>query len=322
MNTQEYIRSCPALVKILLQDKTTGKNIIWATNNYKENGRGFGEREEIQPEHIEKIVPRRLKQKEEQSARTKSNAEVFTPSWVCNKQNNLIDDDWFGRRNVFNAEGEKSWVETTGTVSFSGRDGETWSDYVLSERLEITCGEAPYLVSRYDTVTGEYIPVQKRIGILDRKLRVVGENVTNDDKLYLYWATRAVQSSYGYEFQGDSLFLARENLLCDFIEHFLYQFDCMPSIKDIENIAYIVSWNVWQMDGLKCVIPFSCHAEEVQKQQSSFFDDGTKEHKPCRGCLKKDMFSHNGIYSTVRDWTTGNTIAFVSLMTGRVPNEK
>jgi hypothetical protein len=31
-------------------------------------------------------------------------AEVFTPSWICNAQNNLIDNTWFGRDNVFNKE--------------------------------------------------------------------------------------------------------------------------------------------------------------------------------------------------------------------------
>jgi hypothetical protein len=39
--------------------------------------------------------------------------------------------------------------------------------------MEISCGEAPYLVSRYDTVSGNIISVDDRIGLLDRKLRVV-----------------------------------------------------------------------------------------------------------------------------------------------------
>ncbi|MCR4947448.1 MAG: hypothetical protein K5929_10945 [Lachnospiraceae bacterium] len=61
-----------------------------------------------------------------------------------------------------------------------------WKKYVDSRRLEITCGEAPYLVSRYDVETGEYIPIPKRIGILDRKLRVVNENAV-DEKEWLKW---------------------------------------------------------------------------------------------------------------------------------------
>ena len=31
--------------------------------------------------------------------------------------------------------------------------------------MEITCGEAPYLVSRYDAVTGEVINLKSRIGL-------------------------------------------------------------------------------------------------------------------------------------------------------------
>lgn len=39
-------------------------------------------------------------------------AEVFTPSWVCNKQNNLVDEKWFGYANPFNIEQEKTWIAT------------------------------------------------------------------------------------------------------------------------------------------------------------------------------------------------------------------
>ena len=80
------------------------------------------------------------------------------------------------------------------------------------KRLEITCGEAPYLVSRYDTVTGRTIPISERVGLLDRKLRVVHEN-TGTEAEWKKWARRAVESVYGYEFQGDNLLLARENNL-------------------------------------------------------------------------------------------------------------
>lgn len=49
-----------------------------------------------------------------------------------------------------------------------------------ARRIEISCGEAPYLVSRYDTVTGEFIELLSRIVLLDRKLRVVTENTLAD----------------------------------------------------------------------------------------------------------------------------------------------
>ena len=55
--------------------------------------------------------------------------------------------------------------------------------YVISKRIEITCGEAPYLVSRYDTVTGKKIDVVDRVGLLDRKLRVINENTETLDEM-------------------------------------------------------------------------------------------------------------------------------------------
>ena len=56
---------------------------------------------------------------------------------------------------------------------------------VVAFRLEISCGEAPYLVSRYDTVTGETIPISQRIGLLDRKLRVISENTDTEEQIDL-----------------------------------------------------------------------------------------------------------------------------------------
>ena len=47
------------------------------------------------------------------------------------------------------------------------------------------------------------IPINCRIGILDRKLRVVNEN-TDTEEDWMNWCIRAFQSVYGYEFQGDN----------------------------------------------------------------------------------------------------------------------
>ena len=39
---------------------------------------------------IYRILPRAFKHQHMQTARVKSCAEVFTPAWICNAQNNLI----------------------------------------------------------------------------------------------------------------------------------------------------------------------------------------------------------------------------------------
>lgn len=124
-------------------------------------------------------MPRALKSRQQKQQRSREMAEVFTPSWICNKQNNLVDNAWFGQEGVFNTEidtpyGNHTWIVNDEPIMFP--EGKTWRDYVTENRLEITCGEAPYLVSRYDRDNREPIPVERRIGMLDRKLRVVGEN--------------------------------------------------------------------------------------------------------------------------------------------------
>jgi len=250
----------PSLMKVLLKDKTTGKYICWGTDNYIKYGEdGYLPNQEIKPELIIGdntyiIQPRVSKTHAEQIERTRSKAEVFTPSWICNEQNNLIDDAWFGRTGVFNQTEGTTWTVNSEKVVFL--NDKKWQDYVDSRRFEICCGEAPYLVSRYDTVTGNQIPIQSRIGLLDRKLRIVNENTKNEID-WLKWATRAFQSTYGYEYQGDNVLLARENLLFTFKDYYENEFRREPTIMQMKKIATIISWNIWQMDGISMTAPFS-----------------------------------------------------------------
>ncbi len=314
-----FLYSYPDILNILLKDKTTGKNILWATKDYSQNGVGFNECDEIQTYSITglfatAIQPRATKSKDIQAMRIKSKAEVFTPSWICNEQNNLIDNAWFGRKNVFNTPIGQTWVSTNEPISFDKK--KTWHKYVDSKRLEITCGEAPYLVSRYDAATGTYLPILQRIGLLDRKLRVVCENC-KDEKEWYKWAIRAYQSVYGYEFQGDSLLIARENLFYTFIEYYKYKFNRKPSLEKLKKIANIISWNIWQMDGLTCTVPYSCHTVEVKNRQASLFESEVIEHKQCPGCEKDDIFLHNGLYCKIKDWRDNSSLLYISIIQGR-----
>ena len=322
--------------------------IIWATDDYyKDYQEEAGDREAgisqdsfkfgspILPRLItgtrrELIMPRVLKDKVKQVSRSKEKAEVFTPSWVCNNQNNLIDEAWFGRKNVFNteyvsAEGVHGWVPAEDNVSFDGT-GKTWQDYVRDTRLEITCGEAPYLVSRYDATTGEAIPLSKRIGLLDRKMRVINENVTTLDD-WKKWTKVAYKNIYGFEWQGDNLLLAREALfytLLDYYEDIQTRLGLPPKKmhpSTMQSFAYIISWNIWQMDGLKFVIPETCHEVNVCVNQKEIdrakeaagdcplfpdetvpFPEPIYEVKECPGCASGDHSKHTGIYAKIRDW--------------------
>ena len=250
------------LLDRLLMDKTTKSNIIWATDAYTELGAAYHRDKEITVDlitgqHSGVIKNRARKALEQQSERTRKHAEVFTPLWICEKMNDHIDEMWFGRK-----QGIHKTDPETGHIVFTS--GKKWRYYVDSRRLEITCGEAPYLVSRYDVSTGDAIPLEKRIGILDRKLRVVTENAATEEE-WVTWAIRAYQATYGYEFQGDNVLIARVNLLMTFEEYLYDRWKRKPTEKEYQTITNIICWNIWQMDGLSGTIPY-CKAKEEQMQ--------------------------------------------------------
>lgn len=310
--------------KLLLDHSTSKgeikKNIMWCTDDYAHLGDGYQPTDQITIERItgnfDKLIrPRALKSLEEQRDRTKEKGEVFTPAWMCNHQNNSIDAVWFGSETApFNVENpDHTWTTNSNPISFP--DGKTWRDYVRDTRLEITCGEAPYLVSRYDSTTGQLIPVEHRIGLLDRKLRVVNENVDPHEE-WLKWVQIAYQNVYGYEWQGDNLLLAREALLQTFFENHALKFgvDYPLQMKSVRYIAYIISWNIFQMDGLKCVVPNTCR-ERVIVEDNLF--DKTERIETCNGCDNGNIRQHNGTYALVKDWSAKKEkqkVRFVDLL--------
>lgn len=297
----------------LLKDRTTRKNIIWATDDYLNSGNEYEAKCEITIPKItgsnsNVIKPRIAKAKEHKINRIRNKAEVFTPSWVCNEQNNLIDDVWFGRKNIFNIATGNLWKTIKGNIFFEKDNKKSWKSYVDAKRLEISCGEAPYLVSRYDTVSGKKIPIEERVGLLDRKLRIVNEN-TDDEKEWYEWTKRAYQSIYGYEYQGDNLLLARENLLYTFIDNMLYKFNSVPIENELKEISNIISWNIWQMDGITMTVPFS--ERPCENSQIPLFDDTCDQHYeeiepiPCK----------------IFDWRANNSLEFRSMVKGGECNE-
>lgn len=302
INIKEY--PVKNMLSALLKDKTTKKNIIFATDAYADYDvdaksqiteqllLGFG---------ALAIQPRVLKSMEEQSERTKKKAEVFTPSWICNKMNNHCDEEWFGRTEVFNREVEHKWVINTDKIEFEKQND--WKKYVDSKRLEITCGEAPYIVSRYDTTTAEIIPVKERIGILDRKLRVVNENTDNENE-WLKWCIRAFQSVYGYEFQGDNLLIARINLLTTFVEYMNDRWGHNPDDEELKKITNIIVWNLWQMDGITGTIPFGKPKEEYHQLSIFDFAVGINDTEP------------EEVNCKIFDWRSNESLTYNSIKKG------
>lgn len=283
------LRDEPGLLEVLLVDHSTQKNIFWATDSYVAEGDGYGWHDSITVsaitgKHGSIIMPRALKTRDEQLRRSRQMAEVFTPAWLVKKMNDAIDDEW--NRAQDGLEGEM----------------EPWQRYVLTTELEISCGEAPFLTSRYDTVTAEPIPIDERVGLLDRKLQRVNEFAT--DAEWTRWALLALAHVYGYEWQGDNLLLAREALLATFVDYHEQRFSCRPAKDIIRKAAEIIAWNVWQMDGLKAVVPASCHDEKTV--EAGLFET-IETITPCAGCQKDDVLQHNGQQCRLRRWLPSAT---------------
>lgn len=295
-------------LNILLKDKTTKKNIIWATKSYESFGTQYSDDKQITVEAITglnsiMIQPRIMKAMEQQQERTKNRAEVFTPSWICNQMNNYCDEEWFGRKDVFNIEKEKSWEAITEKIMFP--KNKTWKQYIDSRRLEITCGEAPFIVSRYDAATGELITIENRIGILDRKLRVVNEN-TDDEAEWMDWVIRAYQSVYGYEFQGDNLLIGRINLLMTFVDYLNYKWNREPTTSELRKIANIIAWNLWQMDGLTGTVPLGVPEEDTYQYSLFDFIDGMED-------MKEEKTETISPKCRIYDWRAPHSILFESI---------
>jgi len=313
--SENILRNRGRILDILLTDKskTTKRrqhNIIWATNSYKRYGKDYSPKSQIKHEQItglngKRIQPRAAKSKEEQTARTKNKAEVFTPLKIVKQMNLSID-----------------WA----SKNFPATD-KNWVDYVKELRLEITCGEAPFISSRYNPTanTGAIIIPKNRVGFLDRKLQVLSE-FTKTKKDWLNYAEIALKASYGYEWQGDNLLIARENILLtldDFYKDFCknkLELKSKQSLTDeqLEYFAEIISWNIFQMDGLKYIIPMSCRHETniIHGELTLFTDtpDIVKKYE-CEGCKYNRPLKHNGKYAKIMDWSKDKKIKFVDIVT-------
>ena len=260
---------------ILLKDKNTGKNIIWATKDYEQFGENYSFNSEMTKEsvnslNIDFLQPRVGQSKKLQKKRTREKAEVFTSSQISDFMNTYCDCDWFG-------VGVK---DKEGRIKFVFDDKKSLREYVDLKKLEITCGEAPFIVTPYDTTTGDVIPLSKRVGFLDRKLMAINQYI-NDKEEWIDLVYRAFENAFGYEYQGDSLLKARVNLLYTFIANFEYKWQIFPSDAELKKVSNIIYKNIWQMDGLTNTIPNSDIKCRVYSHSSKRYYDliGDKKMK-------------------------------------------
>lgn len=298
---ENTLRRTGALLDILLLDRTTKRNIIWATDSYERLGSDYSSDKRIKTELVTGkngllIQPRASKSLAEQRRRTKDKAEVFTPLKIVAQINKAVDT----------------------AVGMNAASKKNWREYVKELKLEITCGEAPFIVSRYNPTasTRKLIRLDRRVGFLDRKLSIVSKYCHNK-KEWLSWVKEAFKSSYGYEWQGDNVLLARENLLYTFIDFYKAKFKQQPSLALQEEIAEIVNWNIFQMDGLKYVVPMSCrHETKIIPAELTLFGEIPEkvEENECEGCKYVRPLKHNGKYVKIMDWRKNKAVRFVDLI--------
>lgn len=315
VSEQHFLEYDKKVLETLLMDRTTGRNILWGTDDYcrSEKDSEYAHDSEIQidlitAEHEGMIKPRALKSHDAQKARSKEKAEVFTPAWICNAQNNLVDEAWFGYKNPFNAPNTSKTNPHGYTVAPLKKqdseqkvrfpEGKNWQQYVLLNRMEVTCGEGPYLVNRYDSISSTVrlrTNLKLRVGLLDRKMRVICENASTEEE-WLVFTKLAYKHIYGFEWQGDNLLLARENLLLSLFDYYQYHFGKgkMPPIEYVRDIAEIISWNLWQMDGITLQLIYS---PQRKYQKYEFFDDESNE-----------------TFCKIMDWEANKAIHFASLV--------
>ena len=318
--SESSLRNRGQILDILLIDrslttKRKAHNIIWATDSYVDQYHGDKrhrnpysptreiKRDLITGEHNTLIQPRAAKSRTEQTRRTKDKAEVFTPLNIVKQMNDDVEQN------------------------LPLPDHHTWQDYIAAKWLEITCGEGPFIASRYNPVSNsqQIIKPANRVGFLDRKLRVVNERCDTVED-WLHYAEVALKACYGYEFQGDSLLIARENVLMTINDFYKVKFEDNPNLASqaeadgglsttqLEHFAEIISWNIFQMDGLTYTIPLigggkssdrETPAANVDRNQISLFNLSKVIDKQ-----KRVNRSAKPKYAKIMDWQTGKPIQF------------
>ena len=252
------------MAELLLKDETTGKPIYKAM--------GDTEEEFYEPMTAEKGMEGRRYgdlTRKEQKGRSAKKAEVYTPLEAVRQMTDLI------------------WKDPK-----SHHPSFRW--------LEITCGSAPFITTLYDSYSLEPVPEKERAGILDRKFREIAPIDSNAQWLPL--AILSLSSVYGYEWQGESLFWARRNVLTCFLEAYGKRYEAMPPDGVLEQICEIIRWNFWQMDGLSGCLP-------------DFHKNGAElGHGKMKSAKAKKAFYEGLTPCLIKDWSSGEVGKFLDLL--------
>ena len=103
-------------------------------------------------------------------------AEVFTPSWLCNAQINLIDDEWFGRKGTFNTETADS---------YGIRTWKTSRDKIMPVDCIVISGHTIFGYTHYEKVNAEELSKHIRSILAQNQYTELTVKVLNQYKPFL-----------------------------------------------------------------------------------------------------------------------------------------
>ena len=104
--------------------------------------------------------------------------------------------------------------------------------------------------------------------------------------------------------QGDSLLIARINLLATFADFLAMRWGRLATTQELKQAARIISRNVWQMDGLSAAVPFY---EKPGDSQLSLFDDFELQAAPSEKLLSPK----------IKNWRAKKILEFRQLIKSR-----
>ena len=148
--------------------------------------------------------------------------------------------------------------------------------------------------------------------------------MTEKTKTRKEWVRRALdalRATYGFEYQGDNLLIARINVLETFAEHLRNRWGSDPQQDELEQAAWIVSWNFWQMNGFTDAVPTNKMGAEVESTLGTFEEPEPEPIQPSLFDLFDDVFPDETTEEpketvplcVIYDWQNGEPFEFAAL---------
>ena len=259
-----------SVLETLLTDKSTRRPLVWPSG----------------PEHPAAWMSRDDLLRPDKNAEDPQAEQAEFLEW--NRKLNSLDAAWFGHEPAFNTESASGWQTLSEPVAFD--DPFHWKKYVIRPVFLFQAGRGQALVFRPFALGAQPMPYEKRMGILDRRLRIISEN-TREESEWLRWAESALQSLYGTDSSPLSIFQARLSAIMAVREAYAQRFGAQLPVREEKYMVTTLCWNLFQMDPVTgCSFPVEEKPAPVQLSlfetpaaQSSEQDrDGLPKENPAR----------------------------------------